>query len=120
MSLCAVTVLCVQSSWRSRSLLKGRVGETKRTIQSDGNAFSQHVAIRADENGHLAQWVDFTQLRMVFAVLWVCVDDVQRKVLGFRDGENGGCSRIGLDGSCGLDVVIPSLELHLPLLTLWV
>jgi len=61
-------------------------GGEARTVQSNGDAFGQHMAIRAYENRHLAQRVQLEQLLMVLLVILVCVDDVQLEALRFRDG----------------------------------
>jgi hypothetical protein len=79
-SLCDVTLGPVSGS-RNRPLWGGQ-----RTVQRDGDAFGQHIAIRADKNGHLAQRVDLEKLLMVFLIVFVCVDDIQFEALRFRDG----------------------------------
>ncbi len=82
MSHCEVT-FCTSIGAERRPVL-GR-GEA-RTVQSNGDAFGQHMAIRAYENRHLAQRVQLEQLLMVLLVILVCVDDVQLEALRFRDG----------------------------------
>jgi len=65
---------------------RGGGGGEARTVQSNGDAFGQHMAVRAYENRHLAQRVQLEQLLMVLLVILVCVDDVQLEALRFRDG----------------------------------
>lgn len=72
-------------------------GRGARTVERDGDAFRQDVAVRADEDGHLAQRVQLQQLGMVLRAVLVGVDNVQLQALRFRDGERGGGARVGLD-----------------------
>jgi len=91
-SHCEVTLIC-------RSVCAAETGGQTHTVQSNGDAFRQHMAIRADENRHLAQRVQLQQLFVILFVLLVCIHDVQLQALRFRDGERGGGARVGLDGS---------------------
>lgn len=68
-----------------------------RTVQSDGNAFGQNMAIRAYENRHLAQRVDLEELLIVLLVFFLGIDEVQFEAMRFRDSEDGCGSRIGLN-----------------------
>lgn len=78
--------------------MEGERDNLKHTVQRNGNALAQHVAIGAHKDGDLAEGVDLEQLLVVLGVLvFVCVDNVQLDAVGFGDGEDGCCSGVGLD-----------------------
>ena len=60
-------------------------GEEERTVQSNRDTFSQHVAIRAHKNGHLAYRVELEKLLVVLLVVFICVNDIQVETVRFGD-----------------------------------
>lgn len=80
------------------------------TVQGDGNAFREDVAIGSNEDGDLAQGIHPEQPLVAFLVLLIMDDDVQFDTLRFGNGEDGSGPRIRLQKAVNSRDLSRSLE----------
>lgn len=68
------------------------------TVDGNGDALDQDVAVGALEGGHLAELVELAVV-IADALGRLGVDDVELEVVGLGHGEDGGGARVTLDRS---------------------
>ena len=61
----------------------------ERTVNGNGHAFGQGIAIASDKGGDFAKMIDL-EVVLRDTVRWVGLDNVQIKLVGIRYRSNGG------------------------------